>query len=262
MHKELGQRWLLLRGLTRESGHWGDFIPHLQATFPEAEIITLDLPGTGSAYREASPSSIKGITEQIRSRAYAHGLLQQPITILALSLGAMVAWEWMLSYPQDLCGAILINTSFANLSPFYQRLRWQSYKDFLALMLTRNLKDRETKILQLVSNFKGEDTELIEDWYRLQNSRPVSSINSYRQIVAAATYKTGETKPTLPILLLCSRGDRLVSPNCSETIQKKWHLELCCHETAGHDLSLDDDAWVLSQLVNWLSQNMGKAALS
>jgi len=35
----------------------------------------------------------------------------------------MVAWEWMRNYPDDICGASLINTSFADLSPFYHRLR-------------------------------------------------------------------------------------------------------------------------------------------
>ena len=131
INNEAGKNWILLRGLSRESAHWGAFVPLLQASFPDAKVTLLDLPGTGRFYQEDSPNTINGITEQVRSLAQSEGLLEQPVTILALSLGAMVAWEWMLSHPKDISGAALINTSFAGLSPFYQRLRWQSYGKFL-----------------------------------------------------------------------------------------------------------------------------------
>ena len=118
MNKALGQNWILLRGLARESAHWGAFVPLLQSTFPAAHVTLLDLPGTGRFHQEASPRSIKAITDRVRQHAYDHGVIKHPATVLALSLGAMVAWEWMRSYPEDICGATLINTSFADLSPF------------------------------------------------------------------------------------------------------------------------------------------------
>lgn len=46
--------WLLLRGLTREAGHWGDFPRQLQAALPEARILAIDLPGNGTLHRQAS----------------------------------------------------------------------------------------------------------------------------------------------------------------------------------------------------------------
>ena len=130
----------------------GRFYSTLAIGIPEARITLLDLPGTGCFYQQTSPSSIKAITDSVRRHALDNGLLQQPVTILALSLGAMVAWEWMRRYPEDICGAALMNTSFADVSPFYQRLRWQSYRDFIALAMTRNLHKRESGILQLTSN--------------------------------------------------------------------------------------------------------------
>ena len=36
--------WVLLRGLTREHRHWDDFPEKLQRCFPEAQIISPDLP--------------------------------------------------------------------------------------------------------------------------------------------------------------------------------------------------------------------------
>jgi pimeloyl-ACP methyl ester carboxylesterase len=254
MNKALGQHWVLLRGLARESRHWGDFVPLLQSAFPEARITLLDLPGTGCFYQQTSPSSIKAITDSIRRHALNNGLLQQPVTILALSLGAMVAWEWMRRYPEDICGAALMNTSFADVSPFYQRLRWQSYRSFIALAMTRNLHKRESGILQLTSNRRTQRKQITNAWEKIQTERPINLKNSVRQMIAAASYRPGDIKPRQPVLLLNGLGDRLVAPACSESIHKKWQLELRRHLWAGHDLTLDDGAWVVSQLKDWLDQ--------
>lgn len=253
MNEVLGQNWILLRGLARESAHWGAFVPLLQSAFPDAQITLLDLPGTGCFYRETSPGTIKAITDKVRRHALDNGLIQQPATLLALSLGAMVVWEWMRSYPEDICGAILMNTSFADVSPFYQRLRWQSYKDFVALAMTRDLYDRESKILQLVSNRRNQNKQTIRAWEKIQTERPISLNNSFRQIIAAASYRPGDLKPKQPVLLLNGQGDRLVAPACSEAIHKKWNLELRRHPWAGHDLTLDDGMWAVSQLKSWVA---------
>ncbi len=252
MKSSPGQNWLLLRGLARESAHWGDFIPQLQAAFPDATITLLDLPGTGRFYKEVSPRSIKAITETVRRQAFDMGCLQQPVTILAISLGAMVAWEWMRNYPDDICGASLINTSFADISPFYQRLRWQSAGQFAALLMKRCVRDRETAVLHLVSNHRDQDEQISHAWEKIQTQRPISLNNSFRQIIAAASYRPGDLKPRQPILLLNGKGDRLVAPICSEAIHNKWHLELRCHPWGGHDLTLDDGAWVALQLKEWV----------
>ena len=254
MNKNLGQNWILLRGLARESAHWGAFVPLLQSTFPNAQITLLDLPGTGCFHRETSPNTIKAITDEVRRHALDNGVIEQPVTILALSLGAMVAWEWMHSYPEDICGAILMNTSFADLSPFYQRLRWQSYGKFIALTMTRDIHNREAKVLQLTSNRRNRDEQIIQAWEQIQKDRPISLKNSFRQIMAAASYRPGDIKPKQPVLLLNGQGDRLVSPACSEAIHKKWNLELHSRIGSGHDLTLDDGAWVVLQLKAWLAQ--------
>lgn len=252
--RHLGRNWILLRGLSRESAHWGDFVPLLRAAFPEAGITALDLPGTGRYCREASPDSIRQITRQVRAQARQAGLLQQPVTVLGLSLGAMVAFEWMLSYPGDICGAALINTSFAGLSPSYQRLRWQSLVRLAALALTRNLRRREAAILALVSN-RTPDERTLKDWESIQRERPVSLKNSWRQIRAAARYRPCDRRPEQSVLLLNAWGDRLVAPECSVDIYRKWHWRYCSHPWAGHDLPLDDGAWVVAQLQEWVAQN-------
>jgi pimeloyl-ACP methyl ester carboxylesterase len=251
MNDELGKNWILLRGLARESAHWGDFVPLLQATFPEAQITTLDLPGTGRFYRGKSPSTIQAIAETVREQAFEQGLLDKPATLLALSLGGMVAWEWLQKYPEDSCGAALMSTSFAGLNPFYERLRWQVYAKFFALVIERDLYKRELAIVQLVNNRRELDTQIAKDWEQIQKERPVSLKNMFNQMLAAASYSPSLLKPKQPILLLNAKGDRLVAPACSEAIQKKWNLDLHTHPWAGHDLTVDDGEWVALQLKDW-----------
>jgi pimeloyl-ACP methyl ester carboxylesterase len=251
MQNKSGRRWLLLRGLSREAGHWGGFIAQMQAAMPTARISTLDLPGAGRYHSQASPCSIAEITAIVRQQALQQGLLAEPITILGLSLGGMVTWEWLLNYPEDIESAVLVNTSFSNLSPFYQRMRWQSYGAFIRLLLHTDIYRRELAILQLVCNLRDWDESRALEWLKIQTERPVSLNNSLKQIIAAARYKPGPEKPKQPVLLINSRGDRLVAPACSEAIHIKWRMELHTHPWAGHDLSLDDGIWLANRLKFW-----------
>lgn len=258
MNNPSGNNWILLRGLTRESAHWGDFTGTLQAAFPEATVTPLDLPGTGRHYRSVSPDTIRAIAGKVRAEAFEQGALHRPATILALSLGAMVAWEWMRTYPADIDGAVLINCSFAGVSPFYRRLRWQIYGRLAALAWKRGVLERETALLHLLSNRQDRYPQLARDWDNIQKERPVSLKNTCRQILAAAAYNPGEPKPDQPVLLLNSQGDRLVAPSCSEAISNRWHLELDTHPWGGHDLTVDDGEWVVDRIKHWLNRREGQ----
>ena len=248
----MGNNWLLVRGLTRESGHWGDFISQLQQAFPKAQINTLDLAGSGVYYSQTSPDSIAEITRQLRQHAVENGWLQSKITLLTLSLGGMVAWEWMQQYPDDINGAALMNSSLATVNPFYQRLRWQSYGKLAQIVWQSDCYQRELAIVKLVSNCESQHEKIAAEWGKIQRLRPVSRQNALLQIIAAAKYKPSLAKPIAPVLLLNGLGDRLVSPNCSESISKHWSLPLVSHPWAGHDLCNDDAKWVIEQLQQWL----------
>jgi pimeloyl-ACP methyl ester carboxylesterase len=247
------QHWLLLRGLTRESGHWGEFLTQLQQAYPNAQIHCLDLAGSGDNYQQTSPKTIAEITQQLRQQALEKGLLQIKVNLLTLSLGGMVAWEWMQQYPDDIQSAVLMNSSLASVNPFHQRLRWQCYGKLAQIVLQSDIYKRELAIIKLVSNWEDTHEKTAADWEKIQQLRPVSLQNALRQIIAAAHYKPSLNKPIPPILLLNGLGDRLVSPVCSENISKRWSLPLISHPWAGHDLCLDDSTWVIQQLQNWLA---------
>lgn len=254
MASRVGMDWLLLRGLCRETGHWGEFPGLLQSAFPGSSVRCLDLPGAGTCHREASPKRIDRITESVRQRAAANGLLERPTTILAMSLGGMVAWEWLQRYPDDVAGVALLNTSFAGLSPFFHRLRWQSYRQFLQILLEKDVYRRELAIIRLTSNRRESDREVAAIWANIQQQRPVTIRNALRQLCAASRYRPAPYRNQAPVLLLSGKGDRIVAQECSKAIHSRWSIPLISHPWAGHDLILDDGLWVAKRLQDWTQQ--------
>lgn len=227
-------------------------MPQLKAAFPNAKLTQVDLPGAGPCFRETSPNTVNDIMQRVRAQAIEQSALDSPAILIAVSLGGMVAWEWLLNHPEELGGAVLINTSFGGLSPFYERLIWRCYPKVFAAVLSRRIEDREPKLLKLLSNRQETFEQTAGDWIAIQKARPVSGKNACMQLFAAATYEAGDQKPAQPVLLLNSLGDKLVSPHCKEVIQQKWNLELHTHPWGGHDLTLDDSEWVVAEIEKWL----------
>ena len=128
--------WILLRGLTREAGHWGRFLQDFRAAMGDgAVVVPVDLPGNGALHAERSPWRVEDMLDACRSHLERAGL-EPPFHVLAMSLGAMVAVDWMQRFPDDIAACVLINTSLRGFSPFHQRLRWRNYGDLLALART------------------------------------------------------------------------------------------------------------------------------
>jgi hypothetical protein len=55
------------------------------------------------------------------------------------------------------------------------------------------------------------------------------------------------------MLVLSSAGDQLVDPRCSPRWRAR-QVPHAAHPDAGHDLPLDDGAWVAGQVAGWLRQ--------
>ncbi len=75
-----------MRGLTRESGHWGAFAGLLQQRHPDARLVALDLPGNGSFNGQVSPTRIEAMTQWCRDHLRSEGL-EPPCRLLAMSMG-------------------------------------------------------------------------------------------------------------------------------------------------------------------------------
>ena len=244
--------WILLRGLTREAGHWGSFRHRLaQQAGGQDAVIALDLPGNGVLHGKASPASVPYMARACRAELARRGVAP-PYVLVAMSLGAMVALDWCHEAPVEVAGCVLINTSARGQGWFWQRLRPRNYASLLGLLRPGlPALQRETAILGMTSSDPARHAGVAAQWAAMAISRPVRWQNALRQLLAAARYVPPVGRPGMPMLLLASEDDTLVSVQCSRDIAARWELPLQVHPHAGHDLPLDDPGWVLAQLGAW-----------
>ncbi|TWO71626.1 alpha/beta hydrolase [Caenimonas sedimenti] len=243
--------WVLLRGLAREARHWGGFPDKLRCALPAGDtVVALDLPGNGALWRERSPARVEDMVAAAR-RTLAGVPHTPPYALVALSLGGMVALQWALEHREEVRGCVLINSSLGRFSPFWRRLRPASYATLLRLLAPgRAAIDRERAILRLTSNLPlAEGTQ--QAWTAYALEAPVSRGNALRQLKAAALFRAPAAAPGVPLLLVASERDRLVSVECSRAMARHWGAPLRVHPAAGHDLALDDPGWLAGLVADW-----------
>lgn len=243
--------WIFLRGLTRENAHWGDFPERFAQALPGARAHMIDLPGSGEYWREASPTALQEMTERVRERALLRADGRAPRFLFAVSLGGMIAFDWVCRHPQEIAGAVLVNASLGGVSPLHRRLRWRIWPEMFAIALRRDTRTRERAILALTSQAPIDEARL-DAHVQAYRQRPISHANLLRQLKAATGYRPASSLPGVPVLLLGSLGDRMVDPRCSQDIAERFGLPLRTHPWAGHDVPLDDPAWTILACKEWL----------
>jgi len=244
--------WILLRGLTRESRHWGAFVPMLEARCGAA--LPVDLPGNGTLAQVRSPGDVDAYVDAVRAEAQRHGA-PPPYRVLAMSLGGMVASAWARRFPDEIERLVLVNTSMRPYSRFYERLRPAAWPALLRA--ARHWRgdcavDRgadcgdiaETMIHERTCARRDTLAADLDAWRAIRASASVSRANALRQLLAAARYTVRDV-PRCPVLVLSSREDRLVNPVCSTRLARAWGATHREHPWAGHDLPHDDPQWLV-----------------
>ncbi|HEU6454712.1 MAG TPA: alpha/beta hydrolase, partial [Roseateles sp.] len=200
--------WVLLRGLSRESGHWGVFPEHLlhelRALQPALRLLMLDLPGTGTLRRRASPTQVSAIVEDCRHELQRLGV-EGPVSLIGMSLGAAVLSDWANRYPAEVEAGVLINPSLRPFSELFRKARPLNYLGLLLLSLSRfSARMREERVLSLTTRLTPPQA-VIDRWVELQRQHPLGVRNTARQLLASMRYRASRTRPAAPMLLLCSK---------------------------------------------------------
>ena len=246
--------WILLRGLTREAGHWGEFVPLLREAVAPHRVLTPDLPGNGTRWVERSAATVPALMEAVRADLAAQGI-HPPYRLLGMSLGAMACVAWAETYADEVKAMVLVNTSLRPFSGFHQRLlprAWLPLACLLTLGASPEVMEQAVLALTSRNNFsESARAQLIAQWVDLRQRHPVSRASAVNQLLAAARYRAPQAAPDMPILVVGTHGDRLVSPRCSEALARHWRVPLVQHADAGHDLPLDAAEWLAAQVARF-----------
>jgi pimeloyl-ACP methyl ester carboxylesterase len=246
---------VLLRGLTREARHWGDFGARLARATSAGAVHALDLPGWGARRSASAPATIATTATLVADDARAF-TTDGPIIVVGLSLGGMVALEWARQAPEQIRGLVLVSTSAGGLSPPWQRLRPAALAALLPLLALPARELRERRVLALTAALAGRDptavAALTSAWATLaRQAAPTWRRRAIAQLWAGARYRF-VAPPARPTLVLAGGRDRLVDARCARAIAERLGAELRVHPDAGHDLPLDAPDWVCERIAQWL----------
>ena len=235
---------VLLRGLTRGRYHWGGFSEQLKIAFPDIQLVFIDLAGNGLRANEKSPITIQAAVQDVRNQLKLHKI-NNPVNVLALSLGGMITLQWLNDYPQEICKAIVINSSHAKLSRINERMRPLTIvKLIIGSILPLAFRE---KIIYSVTSNKLRNNLILDEWILEAKQHPVSHINFIRQIRIARSFTTKLHINSDQLMLLASHTDHLVSMVSSQKLAIHTQSSLKLNETAGHEITLDDPDWVIEQ---------------
>ena len=251
METKLSVTAILVRGLSRQAGHWHPFDSILAQRPGIEDVIALDLPGFGSESGQTAPRSIEITVDLLDERLMAKSV-PGPKVLVAISLGGMIAHCWAQKHTERFDRIVLINSSLKGLSRIDERLTPRAWMDLIRMFGTRDVERREQLVFDLVSNTSTQRKQVVDEWVALDKKYPLRKEQVANQLVAAATYSPSKDWQGPPALVIGSKLDRMVSWCCSEAIHSTFGFDHVYHPTAGHDIPIDEPEWLADSIATWL----------
>ncbi|MGI2000495.1 alpha/beta fold hydrolase [Shewanella frigidimarina] len=246
---------VLLRGLMRDSRHWYGFDQRLAQQ--AVNVISVDLPGNGLLVNQPSPGKMQdycvAVWQQIDDVLLKQSMLpsQVKVVLVGLSMGGMLALTMAAQCRSRVKHVVLINSSAANLSPWYKRFQYLGLMRSLMAVLARALRvslsnqvdnDKshwlEATVLDFTSRHLGQSIEVINAWSLLRLQCHTSFINGLRQLYASARFHSPILND-IPVSVIVANQDKLAHPKCSEQLAVFYQTQLHKIDDCGHDASLD-----------------------
>jgi pimeloyl-ACP methyl ester carboxylesterase len=195
---------------------------------------------------------MRATVDRVRDEASSRGLLRAPLLLFGNSLGGMVALEWAASYPEELAGVAIAASSASDVSPLLKRY---SALGFVLTLTNRFLRDperRQRRLAWLVSSRRDIRDRIVKEWIEIERARPVSFTTIRAQMGAASNWKAPRSLGVRSLFLVGLK-DRLVHPDCSRALARRYGAPLEEHPDAGHDLTTDAPDWVAGHLVRYFT---------
>lgn len=244
---------VLIRGMGRESRHWGDFGERLRAQLPEARPLALDPPGVGTEHHQRAPTSLRRIVADMRRR-WRPTAPPGSRVVFGISFGGMIAMQWAVEHPDDFDHVVLANTSAANVGRPLERLRPAALRKLVSSMREPDALRRERSVLELISNDPAARERVAPEWAALAEDRRMGRSTVVRQIAAASRFRAPASL-TQRVLVLSCPNDHFVSASCSERLAQHLGATIERHPSAGHALTVDAPDWTVERIAAWLRED-------
>ena len=246
------RNWLIFRGLARERRHWGSFVDIFSEMVPGTRLHGLDFPGVGTENDRSCPASIDGIVADCRRRWQAlRAEVAGPWSILGISLGGMVSMDWCARHPEDFEHLVVINSSTRDLSSPLRRLNHKVIPQLAGAIMEKDPVKRERMVLGFTSRMATDIEGNARRAAAYMQDSPIKRRTVFKQLFAAARFSAPQ-EIDIPTLILAGAQDPLADPRCAFRLSRHLGAALHIHPEAGHDLSLDDPAWISRQVSTWL----------
>jgi pimeloyl-ACP methyl ester carboxylesterase len=242
-------RWIILRGLTREVAHWGEFAATLGAALRGAQIVPLELPGAGELRDRPWPGDVATAMEDVRARA-GHAPAGTRTFVFGMSLGGMLTMEWAARHPGELGGVVVGASSARDLSRPWQRMKPAALPAVLGARVRKDVAAREAAIVRTVTNRADRWPDVSTRWADIARERPITGAAARGQLLAAMRWSAPRSI-AVPSLFIVGTTDKLVDASCSRALARRYGAPLVEHPTAGHDISTDEPEWLSAQIARW-----------
>ncbi|ABZ76961.1 alpha/beta hydrolase fold [Shewanella halifaxensis HAW-EB4] len=244
---------VLVRGLMRDKRHWIGFERMLKQTvLANHDVISVDTLGNGELASKTSPLNIEVYAEDLCCRL--RSVEDKDCYLVGLSMGGMIALEAaarqygangneialkMADADVKIRGIALINTSAANLSPWFKRFQLRGLLfGFKSRLKGAGINAIEATVVALTSYKQNHNRKLVRNWSRYRVERKTRLVNVLRQFWACSQFICPK-KLYAPVVILSGTKDKLVHPDCSQKLAQYYQSKLIEFDQAGHDLSLD-----------------------
>lgn len=244
--------WLLVRGLVREQRHWHGFRDVFAERMHGARIHFVDVAGAGTEHGALPLPSVRWMARDVARRLPALAGPKQEgerWSVLGLSLGGMIALELCRMFPRRIDLAVIVNSS-SRLTSVRARMRPASALRLIQAASLRDPLQREQIIMALTSARPEAERALYADRAAefARDARPARAAVLAQLIAAARFVPPAPASVRARLDFICSRHDRLVHPRCTRDLAA-WFASPCAdHPWAGHDLPLDDPAWLCDHI--------------
>jgi pimeloyl-ACP methyl ester carboxylesterase len=241
-----------IRGLIRGNFHWNEFPDALKQVAPHIHFLPLEMAGNGARFSEVSHvdpiKAVEDFRNEFQKWKNSHPDFQSAkVTVLAFSLGGMISLKWAELYPGEIDQLIMVNSSLKQYSPFHKRLLPQNYFNIFKNLGFGNVVQQEMVTLDLSSNDPTLIKKHLPKYVEFAGQNPVRHSNFLRQLIMASRLVI--TKPlSIKPIFICSQKDRMVSKTCSEILAQKFNGPIHFNDSAGHDISFDQPAWLAEKI--------------